>query len=174
MLVLVTIVLLLLAAASVAALARRRDCQSLSESTNRFLPVEDFRPLFEPTAEELRAVEREEAAVEKEAEAEKDREEREKELDKFRKLRQTWRASVNKTNTVEIIYEASRTASADAFAETLADVSEAWAAGAIKDLSSDDLAQVLESHFWLLPKSERTPGLSYALREQIANLRKQP
>ena len=172
MLFLISSVIVLAAIVLLAVFVKRQVANSLIEQARTHeLPEPRFRPLFEPTEEELLEAERIEAARVAELREEEKSRERAKKLAKFDELRQNWAKSPNRTSTVEVLYEASRSASGDIFWDTCESVLTAWRAGRIDDLSSNDLAQLLESHFWLLPENERTPGVSFRLKEEIAGLR---
>lgn len=173
MLFLVSIVVVLAAIVLLAVFVKRQVATSLiEEASQRELPEPQYRPLFEPTDEELLEAEHIEAARVAELREQEGAHEQAKKLAKFKELLQNWGDSPDRAKTVELLYEASRTASGDVYLDTCESVLTAWRAGRIGDLSSNDLAQLLESHFWLLPESERTPGVSFRLREEIAGLRR--
>src|SRR5258707_852536 len=150
MLFLFSSLLILAAVVLLAVFVKRQVARSLAEEMPvRELPEPQYRPLFEPTEEELREDERIEAARVTELDQEQARREQAKKLAKFDELRQTWALSANKTNTVELLYQASQTASGEIYFDTCEGVLKAWRAGSVGDLSADDLAQMLESHYWL-------------------------
>ena len=173
MLFLFSSLLILAAVVLLAVFVKRQVANSLTDqSPVRELPEPQYRPLFEPTEEELQEDERIEAARVTELDEENARRERANKLAKFDELRQDWASSANKANTVELLYQASQTASGEIYFDTCESVLKAWRAGNVSDMSAGDLAQMLESHFWLLPDNERTPGVSFRLKEEIAGLRR--
>lgn len=170
MLFLITILAVLAAVGVIAYFTQRRGRQSLPESNfYSTLPPENLRPLFLPTEEEMR---KEEAARETALRNEENRFESEKKLAKLAEVRQNWLESYDRKNTVELLYRASQCETGEAYFDTCFAVIEAWRAGKIADLTDDDLAQLLESHFWLLPADERTPGVTFRLNGEIADLRR--
>jgi len=121
----------------------------------------------------LRAQANAEAEKVKEIERQESLKQTEEKLALFGELRQTWAQSPNRGSTIELLYEASQVSDGGIYLETCEQVLASWRAGKIAELSADDLAQLLESHFWLLRNSERTPGVSFRLNEEIAGLRRE-
>ena len=99
-----------------------------------------------------------------------ERQEKEK-LAKFEELRQTWRTSATRANTIELLFQASQSGDGKIYLDVCEDVLKAWNAGTPDGLAADELAQIMESHVWLIPANERTPGVSFRLKEEIAGLR---
>lgn len=152
---------------------RREVVKTLSEHNVRELPPTDYRPLFQPDEAELRDVERMENALLAETKRQNDLNEVRKKLAKFDELRQTWAQKPTRGNTIELLVQASAIADGRVYLETCEHVLSLWRAEQVADLSADDLAQLLDSHFWLLPDGERTPGVSFRLKEEIAGLRRE-
>ena len=170
MLFFLTIFLLVLAAVALAIAARR-------SRRERYLPDHDplnidasrFRPLFAPSDEDLAAVEREKQDVIDAEQRENDRLAREKKLANFAEFRQTWRASEKKENVADLLTRAAEFKDGEVFLETVKTILDERQN---VSLSNEDLAQLIESHFWLLPANERTPGVTFAVNEEIAALRR--
>ena len=174
MLLIFTTFLLLLAGISLAVLVKRLvSPKLLEENRPGILAAENYRPLFAPSDEDLREAEAEEKArltTQQSEEIERTAKER---LVNFEKFRQTWREYPNKAATIELLYRASQTESGEVYLETARIVLEAWRTGKIPDLTADDLAHLLDSHFWLLPTYERTPGVSFRIKQETAGLRRE-
>jgi len=171
MLILLTIFAVLLAV-SIVVFAKRRTSYLLQDRPHKNLSASGFRPLFEPGEEDLRAAEQEEQkALEaaRQADAKRDSE---KKLEEFEAVRTGWRARPSRKNTIELLYLASQRENGMIYAEITGEIIKVWKNGQIENLSADDLSQLLESHFWLLPAKERTSGVSFSLREEIAGLRR--
>jgi hypothetical protein len=173
MLFLIAILSVLAAAILVAVFVRRTVSASLDEGTRvTELPPPTFRPLFEPGEDELREVAQLEQLNAAETERQRGLKLTEEKLAIFDQLRHTWAKSPTRAATVELLYEASLIGQGELYQEVCESVLKVWSAGDIAELSREDLAQMLESHFWLLPDSERTPGVSFLLQEEIAGLRR--
>ena len=164
---LILIALILAAAAYVIVARRQSNSGLLGTQTTRHLDGENLRPLFAPDDEELRALELEEQRMLDERNAEERENERQKNLARFEEFRQTWRESPGRTNTVELLVRAAELGSSETYLETVDELLHKRS-GAFKD---DELAQLIESHFWLLPQSERTPGVTFTINRELAALR---
>lgn len=168
-----SLIITITVAVLIAVFVRRQVINSLAEQEQtRELPEPKFRTLFGPTDEELLEAERIEAARVADLARQEDVNERAKKLAKFDEVRQTWANSSTKTSPAELLYQASQTESGESYWNTCESVLTAWHAGELGSTSADDLAQLLDSHFWLLPENERTPGVSFRLKEEIAGLRR--
>jgi hypothetical protein len=171
MLIILTIFAALLATAIVI-FAKRRSAYLLEENKpNNLPPVSEFRPLFEPGPEELRAAEREEEARIEAEKAEESKREHQQKLAGLAELCKSWRAEPSRKNTIELLYLASQCESGKIYSETAHEAAKLWKNGQIRGLSADDLSQLLESHLWLLPAGERTSGVSFSIQHEIADLR---
>ena len=175
MLLIFTTFLLILAGISLAVLIKRLSGPTLIEDHVPPAPAaENYRPLFEPTDEDIRQFEAEEKAQLAAKQADDERLISAEKLANLEKLRQDWRASPNNAATIKLLYTASQTENGEAYLETANIVLKAWRTGSIPDLTADDLAHLLDSHFWLLPTHERTPGVSFRIQQEIAGLRRVP
>jgi len=162
----------LVAAASAAALYLRRTNRSSEMLERQALSgAENFRPLFEPSKDELLAEQNEkerQAALEKQAEAD-----RQKHLvdDEAERDLAGWVASPGRSQTIVLLSNAAKSENEDIYIKACKKVLLVWRTGSVKDLSADDLALLMESHFWLIPADNRTPGASFFIKEEIAGLR---
>ena len=164
----VFVLIIFLAAAVVTTLifvVRRQTRNELPESrTPDYLDRENLRPLFAPDEYELRAKERQQ----KEAEDQEAADYRAaKKLASFNDFRQTWRESNTRMNTIELLRRASEMESGEIYLEIV----DAILHNRTNGFSDDDLAQLIESHFWLLPAHEKTPGAAYTIKRELAALR---
>ena len=166
MLVIFTVVLLI-AAAIILFVRRQTRTPLLEDQTPKHLNGENLRPLFAPDDEELRALEREERKMLEARDVELRENERQKRLASFEEFRQTWRELPSRANTVELLFQASELELGEVYLDTVDELlhkrSDAF--------NGDELAQLIESHFWLLPQSERTPGVTFTINRELAALR---
>jgi len=170
MLFFLTIFVLILAALAFAAVARRsRRERHLPDYDPLNIDASQFRPLFMPSDEELAAVEREKQDAIDAEQRETEHQAHEKKLANFAEFRQTWRASDKKENAAGLLARAVEFQNGEVFLETVKTILDERQN---IDISDEDLAQLIESHFWLLPANERTPGVTFAVNEEIAALRK--
>ena len=170
MLLIFTILVVLLAAIGIAVLVKRRIDRDLLESNQpKNLMETNLRPLFEAAEEDLSAAPPSTDVIE----AVLVDDEQERKLAKLYEFRQTWGANPNKRDTVGLLVMASESENAAVYAETIAGVINEWRAGRLNDLSSSDLADLIETHLWLLPPTERMSGESFLVKHEVANLRTQ-
>jgi hypothetical protein len=166
------IIIALIAAASAATLLLRRTNRSSEMLGPHALPgAENFRPLFEPTKEELEAAELEMKLLQH---ADKERHSLENEREaaaELDRVRAEWLASRSRTQTILLLYEAAKSQNDDIYLKICEEVLQQWRTGSVDDLSADDLAQLMESHYWLIPADKRTAGVGFRINKEIAGLR---
>lgn len=172
MLLVFTTFLLLIAGVSLAIFLKKLSGQNqLGENRPAHLAAESYRPLFAPTDEDLRSLEMEEkrlAAANLEAAERLEKEDKLAELDK---VRQAWIAEPDRPSTIELLYRASRVGDGEAYLDTCDGVLAACRDGKLAAIPSSDLAQLLETHFWLLPAEQRTPGAGFRMKKAVAELK---
>lgn len=172
MLIFVTTCLVLFAGISLAILLKKLSNQRLlKENEPRVhLEAETYRPLFAPTAEDLRLAE----AKGKEQQTAKYEDDKQREnkarLAEMEVRRQNWSQSPNRAGTIELLRDAPQVYDGDVFVGLCEEISNAFLDGKLTDVSPKDLAALLESHFWLLPAEQRTPGASFRLKLIVASL----
>ena len=165
---LVIFTLLILVAAAILFIKKRQASSPfLTDLTPKHLSGENLRPLFAPDDEELRALEREERKMLEARDVELREKEREKMLASFEEFRQTWRELPSRANTVELLFQASELELGEVYLDTVNELLHTRS-----DVFTDDeIAQLIESHYWLLPQSERTPGVTFTINRELAALR---
>lgn len=169
MLILFTILVVLSAAVAIPLLLKSRK-PNFSENPRQLEPP-PFRSLFEPDEEELRALEQAEKARIIAEQTAKERRIFVQKQERAREFQNLWRSSPDKKNTIELIRLAAETDSGEFFSEIAESVIQLWRAKKIHDFSGEDLASILESHLRLLPSEEKTSGVAFWLKREIAGLR---
>jgi hypothetical protein len=142
-----------------------------SKNQKKFNP-KNFRGLFQPTEEDIREFEKAEKEAAQAKTDEVKRLESAEKLSKVAEFMQIWRELPSRRNTLELLYIASKSENGEVYNDAAKSVLASWHKGEINDLSAEDLAQMLESHFWLLPTEQRTSGNSFGLNQEIADLRR--
>ena len=79
-----------------------------------------------------------------------------------------WRKGPNKTEIADLLEAASF--DGELFTDAVDAIAGKFHNGEIEGLSTQDLAQMLESHFWLIPAEKRTPGVSYRFQTVLRSL----
>lgn len=151
--------------------AKRRKSLPLEQNPPKNLSAENFRPLFQPTEEDMRAFEREENARAEAKKAEEARRILVEKAEKLSEFEKTWRELPDRKKTIELLFLASESESAKTFSEISENVIKLWRENRIENLTALDLADLLDSHFRTLPQQERTSGTGFWLKEEIKNLR---
>lgn len=152
---------------------KRRTKSLKSDNQRQFEEPPVFRSLFEPTREEILALEREEKEQSEVTEREKARRVLTEKAEQMREFQKIWQNLPDRKNTVELFRLAAESESGKVFSEMAENVIKVFRDGRIEDLTIENLIQLLESHFWLLPDKERTSGVSFWLKQEIASLRSQ-
>jgi hypothetical protein len=169
MLFIFTIIVVLLAAIGVAFLVKRQIDRDLLESQEpKQLSETHLRPLFEADEEEVRQLDAEDAEV---IDAEPVDDAREKRLAKLEEIRQTWGENPDKRNTLELLAAAAETGVGELYAAEAGEVVGQFRKGKILGLSQLDLADLLETHLWLLPAEERISGEGFLVKQEVSKLR---
>ena len=166
----VTLLILLVLAAVAASgyfFARRADGGRLPEHLDGD-DAPNFRPLFQPTEEEIR---RTALTEEQRASGESAESSRLERLELLQTIRENWETDKNKQNTVRLIEAAAANGDAEEFRNVCDAVVGQFRTGDLAGLSARDLAEAIETHYWLLPPTERTPGTGFILRDWMDELR---
>lgn len=171
MLILLTILVVLSAGALLAVFVKRRNSNLLEQNPPKTLAAEHFRPLFQPTEDEIRAFEQAENAKLEANKLEEERRVFEEKIGRIYQFEENWRISPDKRKTVELLLLASNSESAEIFSQITESIIKLWRENRIDNLRANDLADLLDSHFRLLPQQERTSGACFWLKEEIKNLR---
>jgi hypothetical protein len=133
----------------------------------------EFRPLFAPGEEELRALENEEKARAAESA-------RAGAADVLRQKAETaqryfagWQNTPDKRTIGTALQLAAESESAKTFSEISENVIKTWQDKKIAGLAAADLADLLDSHFRTLPQQEMASGALFWLKQEIAALRRE-
>lgn len=173
MLILFTILVVLSAVAVLAMSVRRRNSNLLEQHSPKNLSAESFRPLFQPTEDEIRAFEKEEKVQIEAKKAEQARQISVQKAEKVSEFEREWHIAPDRKKTIELLFLAARSENAKTFSEISENVIKLWRESRIENLKAKDLADLLDSHFRTFPQQERTSGVGFWLKEEIKNLRSQ-
>jgi hypothetical protein len=171
MLIFYTILVVLSAVAAFGFYVRRRNSNLLEQNPPKNLSAEHFRPLFAPTEDELRASEREEKAQAEAKKAENERRIIVEKAEKVFEFEKIWQTTPDRKATIELLFLASTAENAKIFSKCAQNVLKFWRENRIENLTAQDLADLLDSHFRILPQQERTSGALFWLRQEIQELR---
>lgn len=142
------------------------------QTSNKDKIEPSYKSLFAPSEAEIRAFEREDEAKAGIEQLESEQKALLLKAEQLNELQKVWTENPNKKNTIELFFLATQTESAKTFSETVKSVIQVWQTGKLESLTAADLAQLAESHLWLLPPQERTSGAVFWLKQEIADLRR--
>ena len=74
-------------------------------------------------------------------------------------------------NTLELLAAAAETGVGELYAAEVGEVVGRFRNGGIAGLSRADLADLVETHLWLLPAQERMSGKGFLVKQEIEDLR---
>ncbi len=152
----------------------KRRAKSL-ESNNQKQIVGDapqYRSLFEPDEEEIRFLEREEAAKTEAEKLETARRDLLEKAERVKEFQTIFLENPTRKNIIELLLSAAGSESAKIFGETAESVLKVFRENKIKNLTATDLAGLLESHIGLLSQQERASGAMFWLKQEIERLRR--
>lgn len=152
---------------------KRRTRRLQSETSQKFIgDAPPYRSLFAPDEDELRLLERQESAERTAKAAEAARLSAVKKNQAVRDFQEIWASEPNKPNTTELFRLAAQSENAEVFSETAESVIRFRRENKIANLTSTDLADLLDSHFRTLPQQERTSGALFWIKREIETLRR--
>ena len=150
---------------------KRRNKSFAATVQKQFDEPPPYRPLFAPTDEEIRALEREEEIRKAARRKEVEREISYGKVEAVREFERIWRDNPTRQNTIELLRLAAESASAEIFSQTAASVIQITHHEQTGGLSKKDLADLLDSHLRILPQQERLSGTIFWIKREIENLR---
>jgi|GEM_PF-1560103 len=90
-------------------------------------------------------------------------------INAFQKI---WAASPDLRTTGEMFRLAAYADDAEALLEVLNEAEQFYKTGKLTDVSSSELSELAENHYWLLSQSARVSGTGFILKERLADLRR--
>jgi FtsZ-interacting cell division protein ZipA len=167
----VILIVLLIAVAALLFVARWQSrSRLLAARKSKSLNGESLRPLFGLDDDDLRSQAREAEQIREAEAAVEARRTHAKKLESFYEFRQTWLESPNRMNTIELLRRASEMESGAIFKETV----DAILHNRNDAFSDHEIADLIESHFAILPLNEKTPGTAFMIKQELAALRPGP
>lgn len=142
------------------------------ENHRQFEEPPQYRSLFEPTESEIRQFARLEAKQLQKLEDEARQQSMREKTKKVFAFQTEWEIAPDKRKTLELLRLTTLCENAEMFFKISQSVIERWRENKIENLTAPDLADLLDSHFSTLPQQERTSGIGFRLKEEIAELRR--
>ncbi len=86
---------------------------------------------------------------------------------------ETWRKEPSRRSTSQMLHLAALTGDATFYREAIEAAVNEWQEHRISDLASEELAQLIESEFWVIPSHARSSGAGFLLKKKLANIRRE-
>lgn len=148
--------------------AKRQQPQISDKNRGLSDPPLGARPLFAPTDEELRRDAREQSAREIAKREYSARAESRKQIDA---ALLDWRENKDLKSAAELLNVAAESGRDGDFARAAEEMLAIHNESGIDGVSTNDLADLIDSHLMLLPNEERSSGANFWLKKEVAKLR---
>ena len=89
------------------------------------------------------------------------------------RLIERFNTSPDRRRTVELLHVAALADDAATFERAVDTILQLWSEGLIHGLSAEDLREILESEYWVIASEARRSGAGFALRQRLADVRRQ-
>jgi hypothetical protein len=89
------------------------------------------------------------------------------------KFMESWKRSPAKGATAKMLHVAALCGDAGVYQRAIETAFEFQRDGRVPSLSADELRQLVESEYWLLPAASRNSGAGFVLKERLARLRRE-
>lgn len=89
------------------------------------------------------------------------------------KFTEHWKHSPDRGTTAKMLHVAALSGDAGVYRQAVEVAANFQRAGRVPSLSADELRQLVESEYWLLPAASRNSGAGFVLKQTLARLRRQ-
>lgn len=84
-----------------------------------------------------------------------------------------WKLAPDRRTTPEMLHVAGLTGDAAFYQHAIELVLQSWREQRLHDIAPEELGQLIESEFWLLPSSARDSGAGFLLKQELAKIRRE-
>ena len=81
-----------------------------------------------------------------------------------------WKSAPDRRTTPEMLHVAALTGDAAFYQHAITLASQSWHEQRLRDIAPGELAQLIESEFWLIPSSVRNSGAGFLLKRELAKI----
>ena len=85
---------------------------------------------------------------------------------------QSWKLAPDRRSTIEMVHIAALSDDADTYGKAIEAALEAWQNKKLSGFKPEELIMLVESQYWELASEARSGGAGYALKRQIADVRR--
>lgn len=89
------------------------------------------------------------------------------------KFIESWKRSPDRGSTAKMLHVAALAGEAGVYQQAIETVVQLWRDGRVPSLNADELRQLVESEYWLLPAESRNSGAGFVLKRTLARLRRE-
>jgi hypothetical protein len=85
---------------------------------------------------------------------------------------ESWKRSPERGTTAEMLHVAALSGNAQVYSEAVETAIQFWRDGRVQALGRDELRQLVESEYWILPAESRNSGAGFVLKQTLARIRR--
>jgi hypothetical protein len=89
------------------------------------------------------------------------------------KFIESWKHKPDRNMTAKMLHVAALSGDASTYRQAIELAAGFWSDGHISSLSADELRQLVESEYWILPAETRNSGAGFVLKRTLARLRRE-
>lgn len=86
---------------------------------------------------------------------------------------ESWKNSPDRSSTAKMLHIAALSGDADVYRQAVEIAASFQHDGRVPSLSADELRQLVESEYWILPAASRNSGAGFVLKQTLARLRRE-
>jgi hypothetical protein len=86
---------------------------------------------------------------------------------------ESWKCSPNRQTTAQMLHVAAMTGDASVYHKAVELVQLIRIEGKLPDIAPEELTQLIESEYWLLPSDARNSGAGFLLKRELAKVRRE-
>lgn len=86
---------------------------------------------------------------------------------------ESWKRSPNRQTTAQMLHVAAMSGEASVYHQAVELVLQTRREGNLSDVSPEELSQLIESEYWLLPSDARSSGAGFLLKRELAKVRRE-
>lgn len=89
------------------------------------------------------------------------------------KFIESWKRSPGRGATAKMLHVAALSGDANLYRQAIEMAFQLWSDNRVPSLSADELRQLVESEYWILPAGSRNSGAGFVLKRTLARLRRE-
>jgi hypothetical protein len=89
------------------------------------------------------------------------------------KFIESWKTTPDRNSTAKMLHVAALAGDANIYQTAIETAYQFWRDRRLKEISADELRQLIESEFWILAPAARNSGAGFVLKRKLAQLRRQ-